>query len=150
MFELVRIGDCLNEKILKSDDLLLTKIINILEGSHNLSETLKLEKTSNEKIFCFKIQLNIKNGISLVIFNTNMEKSVLSDFHNVFSYCSYFFKKKLVKKSLIKEIKEEMNKECLENIKSSESAVNKLIKLNQEKDVEKNNLLQQVNNFTIS
>jgi hypothetical protein len=43
-----------------------------------------------------------------------------------------------------------MNKECKDNIKSSESAVNKLIKLNHDKDVEKNNLLQQVVIITIS
>ena len=44
---------------MKSDDLLVVKIIEILEGNQNLSETLKLEKTKDENLFVFKIQLNI-------------------------------------------------------------------------------------------
>ena len=131
---------------MKSDDLLLTKIINILEGSNSYSETLKLEKTKNEKNFIFKIQLNIKNGISLIIFSTNLEKTVLTEFYPVLSYCSYFFKKKMVMFVLSKEIKEELNKVCKQNIKLSDSAVNKLIKINHDKELEKIDLIQQVFN----
>ena len=136
----VRSDECLNEKIIKSDDLLVNKIIDILEGNQNMSETLKFEKTKEENVYLFKIQLNIKNGISLLIFCAKLERSVITDFKIILIYSSYFFKKKL-------EVKDELKREYSENSNLAESTVTKLISLNLEIEGAKEKLLTKVYNF---
>lgn len=89
--------ECFNEKILKSDDTLVQRVFQILDGtSQNCSDCFKLESLNKDNSFLLKIQLNIKSGISLLIFHTLLEKSEISEFNDVFTYSSYFFKKKQV------------------------------------------------------
>ena len=66
-----------------------------------------------------------------------MERSVLSDFKTILTYCSYFFKKK-------SEFKEEITSEYSEKLNLTETYINKLLTINQDIERGKEKLMTKV------
>lgn len=85
----------INENVLNNDKFLIKKIVYILEGKESHNEQFKLyQSQENHDHFTFKIILNLKGGITLNIFHTEMKEIKLQSFNDIMSTCMRYFKNK--------------------------------------------------------
>jgi hypothetical protein len=112
---LVSLNTSINLNVLNNDKLLVKKVIDILEGRQHYNENFKLDV--DEAFSTFKIILNVKSGVSIVIFTCKMDIICLTNSSQVLFTMIGFFRTKLLNIKKTDEAIEELNRTIIEGIK---------------------------------
>jgi hypothetical protein len=119
LYLLVNLSKCINLNVLNNDKLLVNKIVSILEGKQHYSESFKLEIEDN--VSTFKIILNVKAGVSIIIFTCPLENRILNNSKEVLLNMIEFYKNKLIMIKKTDETIEELNRENISRIQKLNS-----------------------------
>jgi hypothetical protein len=114
---LVYSKDTINTNVLNNDKLLIKKVVEILEGKNNYNENFKIEETG-ENTATLKIILNVKNGISIVMFTCKLVKTILRSEEEILLISMKFFKKKIEVKNDLGDETNSVLKRIENNIKT--------------------------------
>lgn len=116
-----------------NDNNVVKKIISILEGKSNGNEVFKLDN-KDDRTKIFKIILNVKSGVSIVMFSCEVTENILNTYNDVLLTCMRYFKNK-------SKINEALDNEMNEKNKKSEEAIKKYTNLTRKIENEEKNLM---------